>query len=141
MAEVKGTSSGDVLRGGPGGQVISGFAGRDNLFGGRGDDYIVGGLGNDTLTGGLGSDTLKGGPGSDTFVFGANTFNTTDLDTILDFDTSSDFLKIAGGFTLGVNTITDNGGGLLTFTNSLGTLTIKFANNLTASAFNQNNFV
>lgn len=61
---VDGTSSGDLILGGPGPDTLSGQAG---------DDCILGGGGDDTLDGGSGTDVCLGGPGTNTFAAGCET--------------------------------------------------------------------
>ena len=91
----------DMLRGGAGDDLLSGDAGRDRLFGGggndtlsggEGDDLLFGGAGDDVLRGNAGSDRLHGGAGADTFIFAAG----DGRDVILDFDATSDVLRIDG---------------------------------------------
>lgn len=62
------------------GVIGSDFA--DRLYGDAADNW---------LEGGWGSDQMQGGGGADTFVFGFNSGH----DTILDFDTGADLLKIS----------------------------------------------
>ncbi|MGB0682094.1 MAG: beta strand repeat-containing protein [Magnetovibrionaceae bacterium] len=65
---VRGTQSGDDIRGGSGKDKLYGEGGNDTLDGGSQDDKLYGGAGDDTLTGGSGRDELDGGSGNDTFV-------------------------------------------------------------------------
>jgi Ca2+-binding RTX toxin-like protein len=64
----------------------------DTILGGAGIDTIYGYAGDDTLDGGQGDDRLIGDSGKDTFSFtGAN-----GMDTIADFELSSDFIRLVG---------------------------------------------
>lgn len=68
--DVKGTRSGDVLRGGAGNDRLWGYAGDDDLAGRAGDDQLFGGDGDDLLAGGAGADRLYGGAGIDVADYG-----------------------------------------------------------------------
>ena len=77
---IKGTSSGDVIKGTKkrdrifgraGDDLIKGKKGRDRLFGNPGDDTLLGGKGRDRLRGGPGKDIIEGGPGNDRIAGGA----------------------------------------------------------------------
>ncbi|NDC75877.1 hypothetical protein EBZ70_11520, partial [bacterium] len=66
-------------------------------------DSIVGGGGADSIVGGGGADTLTGGDGNDVFVFDTSTdtgsttgpgVTITDFDTVMDFVSGSDKLKL-----------------------------------------------
>jgi RTX calcium-binding nonapeptide repeat (4 copies) len=83
---IKGSPSGDVIKGtkkrdrifGRGGDdLIKGKKARDRLFGNSGDDTLSGGKGKDKLRAGPGKDILLGGPGNDRMVggHGANQLN------------------------------------------------------------------
>jgi hypothetical protein len=64
----------------------------DTILGRSGIDTIYGYAGDDILDGGQGNDRLIGGSGKDTFLFtGAN-----GMDTIADFELSSDFIRLVG---------------------------------------------
>jgi large repetitive protein len=76
---IKGSSSGEVIKGtkkrdrifGRGGDdLIKGKKGRDRLFGNGGNDTLVGGKGRDKLRGGPGDDILSGGRGNDRMIGG-----------------------------------------------------------------------
>jgi Ca2+-binding RTX toxin-like protein len=76
---IRGSSSGDVIKGtkkrdriyGRGGDdLIKGKKRRDRLNGNRGNDTLLGGKGRDKLRGGPGEDILAGGPGNDRMVGG-----------------------------------------------------------------------
>ena len=104
-----GSAFADTLGGNGWSNALDGNAGHDELFGGRGHDILLGGdghdfldggIGNDTLNGGKGSDVLKGGVGADIFVFDAMDFYFSgpdvipDIDTILDFNSFADQIKV-----------------------------------------------
>jgi len=65
----------------------------DVVDGGTGADTIVGGTGADAITGGAGADSMTGGGGADSFVF---TTASTGTPTATNFDTITDFSKVAG---------------------------------------------
>ncbi len=73
--------------------LIFGYDGNDFLYGGGDIDTLNGGNDNDILDGQGGSDRLIGGNGSDTFVITVDT-TTAQSDTILDFDSASDKIKL-----------------------------------------------
>ncbi|GGY37998.1 beta strand repeat-containing protein [Pseudoduganella albidiflava] len=78
--------------------TLTGNAAANAIEGGAGDDSLAGGAGNDTLGGGTGRDVLSGGAGADAFVFNDG----GSLDTVTDFVTRSDKLRIAqGGIRIG----------------------------------------
>jgi Ca2+-binding RTX toxin-like protein len=82
IENLTGTEFNDVLTGSNGTNVLNGLGG---------DDQMNGGAGNDTLDGGDGTDTLTGGTGGDFFLFA---HLSDGVDTITDFTSQSDFLKI-----------------------------------------------
>ena len=89
----------DLLNGGGGNDTLFAGAGGDQIWGDDGNDRINAGSGNDTLDGGLGADVLIGGKGKDEFwFFGPNHSGISigEADTIADFDSSADTIKIAG---------------------------------------------
>src|SRR5919107_6445168 len=108
MANQKGTSSHDTLRGTIYNDIIEGLGGDDHLHGFDGSDLLRGGDGNDNLTGdsgndtldggalddwfygGVGNDVLTGGTGADRFVFETTLNASSNVDTITDFATGSD---------------------------------------------------
>jgi VCBS repeat-containing protein len=93
---VNGTGVNDVLYGGSGNDTIKGNGGNDTIYGGSGRDDIDGSNGNDTIIGGFGGDTLRGGNGDDTFVYlSVADSNSTQFDTILDFQSGSDKINLA----------------------------------------------
>jgi Ca2+-binding RTX toxin-like protein len=94
--------------GNAGNNIIIGYGADNHIINGLGgDDSLYGGTGSDTLDGGDGIDNLFGGAGNDTFILNKNS-----ADNIIDFEFSSDQLKIsASAF----------GGGLVTNTSLLST--------------------
>lgn len=84
------------ITGTPGDDTIGTGSGNDVLFGEAGDDTLDGGAGNDIIRGGLGADSMTGGTGSDTFTvfFGESGITETTADTITDFSTGEDSLRI-----------------------------------------------
>jgi Ca2+-binding RTX toxin-like protein len=98
---IDGGTGNDSLYGGDetaltgGGDSISGGAGADIIDGDGGADTILGGDGADIITGGAGADILTGGSGGDTFLLPtAAESGGTNLDTITDFTSASDSIKI-----------------------------------------------
>jgi Ca2+-binding RTX toxin-like protein len=100
-AGITGDAGDDVITAGDGNDTgVDGGAGDDTINlgngnnvvdGGADDDEITTGSGNDEITGGTGADTLTGGAGNDQFVYeAAADSNTTDTDTITDFDDAGD---------------------------------------------------
>lgn len=77
--------------------TLTGTSGMDIISGGAGDDTLYGVVGNDTLIGGQGGDTLTGGTGNDVFRFdNAGDSTTPNTDTITDFGTGSDTIRLRG---------------------------------------------
>ena len=67
----------------------------DNILtGNSGANILTGGTGNDTLFGGLGNDTLVGGAGNDIFVFDSVLNAATNKDTISDFISGQDNIRL-----------------------------------------------
>jgi Ca2+-binding RTX toxin-like protein len=95
-------SSNDVINGQGGNDIINGKGGNDLLRGGAGNDSLFGGSGSDTLRGGLGYDALTGGNGNDTFVLALG----EGIDTITDFNRSTDKIGLADGLSFGQLSIT-----------------------------------
>jgi Ca2+-binding RTX toxin-like protein len=101
---INGGADGDFIQGDAGNDTVNGNRGNDTIYGGDGDDSLRGGQGvdaiwgdngNDTIIGDKGEDQLTGGNGADTFVLSGNNSNFVDgVDTITDFDTTQDHLKI-----------------------------------------------
>lgn len=90
---VTGSAQDNVITGNAKANQLLGAEGNDNLFGGNGNDSLQGGDGNDLLNGGLGKDMLIGGNGADQFIF-ANLLGKTNVDTITDFVSGLDSLKL-----------------------------------------------
>jgi RTX calcium-binding nonapeptide repeat (4 copies) len=67
---IKGTKKRDRIYGRGGDDLIKGKKRRDRLFGNSGNDTLLGGKGRDKLRGGPGEDILAGGPGNDRMVGG-----------------------------------------------------------------------
>lgn len=70
-------------------QIYGSNTGNDSITGSSIAESIDGFGGNDVIAGLGGSDMLRGGGGNDTFVYLANDFSGGNLDTILDFGTTS----------------------------------------------------
>jgi len=90
--------------------LITGNSGKNTLSGGAGNDRLNGGAGNDILKGGAGNDILTGGAGSDTFVFESLLDG---VDTITDFASGQDRLRLAQAELGGLLTEMRNNGGRL----------------------------
>ena len=73
--------------------TVTGSAGAQTVTGSGGADTIDGGTGNDTIGGGAGVDNLTGGADNDVFTGSATNLNG---DTIADFNTGIDTIKITG---------------------------------------------
>ncbi|MUL38415.1 calcium-binding protein [Gloeocapsopsis dulcis] len=86
----------DSLFGGNDDDILYGGNGNDFLYGENGNDSLFGGDGHDTLIGGEGADTLTGGSGKDIFYFGTLPDNSTDFDTITDFQPGADKIQVEG---------------------------------------------
>lgn len=91
---LRGTGFADHLRGDEAGNALEGMAGRDVLIGRGGNDRLFGGEGSDVLMGGQGDDFLTGGAGRDHFAFRSAEEG---IDTILDFVTGQDRVRLDGG--------------------------------------------
>lgn len=89
-----GGSGANVLSGNGGSDHLYGLAGDDSLDGGSGKDYVEGGNGNDTLAGGTGNDVLIGGFGADQFRFDTLANASTNLDTVVDFQSGKDHIQL-----------------------------------------------
>ncbi len=64
------------------------------LIGNSGVNTLTGNTGNDTLNGGLGNDILSGGAGNDNFVFDSVLNATTNKDSISDFISGQDQIRL-----------------------------------------------
>lgn len=84
----------DLLDGGTGYDRLSGDAGNDQTHGGSGNDSLTGGSGNDQLHGGADRDRLTGGTGFDQFFFDTALNAATNIDTITDFVSADDTIKL-----------------------------------------------
>jgi Ca2+-binding RTX toxin-like protein len=89
-----GNTGANIMTGNEANNALAGLGGQDKLYGGLGNDTLDGGLGNDQLYGGVGNDILKGGAGADVFVFNYGLSSTKNLDTITDFVTATDQIKL-----------------------------------------------
>jgi len=106
---VTGIADGVVRNGANGNETLVGTGGEDRLYGNNGNDRLEGGAGHDVLDGGRGNDVLLGGIGNDMFVFGASAGS----DTVLDFDSAHDTIRLEGGqFLAGSHTADVNYDGL-----------------------------
>jgi Ca2+-binding RTX toxin-like protein len=59
------------------------------------ENILIGNSAANTLDGGLGSDSLTGGSGQDQFVFSTSLNSTTNVDTLLDFQTGTDSIVLS----------------------------------------------
>jgi Ca2+-binding RTX toxin-like protein len=73
---------------------IVGYSAGEKLNGLGGADIIDGREGNDTITGGAGRDTLTGGKGSDRFVLDTIASDSSEYDTITDFQSGTDVIAL-----------------------------------------------
>ena len=89
-----GGAGSDRANGGPGADSINGGAGADFLAGAASNDRLNGGAGNDVVAGGGGNDTLTGGAGTDRFLFDAALSASGNSDTILDFVSADDTIRL-----------------------------------------------
>jgi Ca2+-binding RTX toxin-like protein len=138
------------LAGGAARDFLLGYRGNDLLQGNGGGDYVNGGEGDDILIGGLGSDELFGEAGSDVFVFNVGYSVSGTIDTISDFRTGNDSIRIidnSGNLTgidlttdvIGVSALANNTSADLTVTqagsiNTLITITNKSGGLLTINS-------
>lgn len=81
-----GNAADNILTGNDARNLLKGYAGNDTLSGGDGSDVLAGGSGNDTLT---------GGNGDDQFVFETALNATTNVDSITDFQASTESIYLA----------------------------------------------
>ena len=94
---ITGTNFTDDIDGDPviGDDFIVGRGGADLIFAGSGDDVVHAQQGNDHIHGGTGNDILSGGGNNDNFYFDTELNSLTNVDTILDFDSSGgEFLRL-----------------------------------------------
>jgi Ca2+-binding RTX toxin-like protein len=73
---------------------ITGNSGNNALAGLGGGDLLAGGAGNDRLNGGTSNDRLEGGEGLDSFLFDTALNGRTNVDTILDFVSADDTIRL-----------------------------------------------
>ena len=100
-----GGANNDNLHGGEGNDALSGGTGNDYIDGEGGKDSICGGAGHDTIFGSYNDDQLFGGCGEDTFLFvNAPDDKRLDTDTIWDFDTKDDCIKLDGRSVAAIDT-------------------------------------
>jgi len=73
------------------------YTGTDSakLTGNSLDNVLIGSLANDTLLGGLGNDKLTGGSGLDHFVLNTKVNNTSNVDTLSDFESGTDKIDLS----------------------------------------------
>ena len=101
------TLSGAAAIGGTGNALanqLTGNSGANTLAGLGGNDVISGGAGNDTIKGGLGNDWLTGGAGRDVFVFDTVLRPSANRDTIKDFSSADDTIKLENAVFTGLGT-------------------------------------
>jgi serralysin len=94
IENANGGSGHDAMTGNAVANKLTGGNGNDKLYGLQGDDTLKGGGGNDWLLGSTGDDTLWGGAGADTFVFNSALNARTNVDTIADFSSRDDTIRI-----------------------------------------------
>jgi Ca2+-binding RTX toxin-like protein len=140
----RGNALANRITGNVGANVLTGLAGNDVVSGGGGNDQLTGGEGQDTVDGGGGADTVivsaTSGVSSDSarvFVTGAN--NDRGADTALNFNLSSDTLKIVGtevsrfvhgiDTAIGTGTGTGNTGSQASFAANVGLVELNQVNN------------
>lgn len=78
----------------PDGLQLNGTDSADHLVGKDTNDILRGFAGNDILTGGEGNDILSGEAGADTFIFNSILNETTNKDTITDFNANEDKISL-----------------------------------------------
>jgi Ca2+-binding RTX toxin-like protein len=71
-----------------------GTAGNDDLIGNTGNNILSGLGGNDVLRGAFGNDRMIGGTGIDTFVFSTALNATSNVDTIVDYVSADDVMRL-----------------------------------------------
>jgi len=94
---ITGGPGGDTLKGGGGPDTITAGAGIDAIEGNAGADTIDGGDGVDTITGGAGQDSITTGAGKDIikYTLAGSESTLSKPDTITDFTTGDDTIRIA----------------------------------------------
>lgn len=121
--KITGNANSNVIYGGKGNDTIYGGNGNDSLFGGDSTDKLFGDAGNDTLIGGKGNDCLTGGAGADIFYYESGDGN----DTILDYVSGQDKIKIGSGVTVTGYSVKSGKDGVLTI--GSGKITLKGVGN------------
>lgn len=84
----------------------------NRLTGNSGKNTLSGGIGNDTLIGGAGNDKLIGGTGNDAFVFNTAPNASSNVDTITDFSTAGDMIRLDSAVFTGLGATGAMGSGL-----------------------------
>ncbi|MGO4705270.1 M10 family metallopeptidase [Microvirga sp. 2MCAF38] len=111
--ELNGQDGNDILAGADGNDTLWGGNGNDWLEGGNGNDLIAGGSGDDRLVGGSGNDVLHGEAGRDTFVFDTALNAASNVDQIVGFNASEDWIALSrsifGGFGSSVSLVAGPG--------------------------------
>lgn len=111
---IVGGTKADTIYAGTAGATINAAAGNDWIFGTVEDSdtsiSVTGGAGKDTIVAGLGKNTLSGGKGNDVFVFEVVAGKGTQggEDTILDFNTGTNTLRLESGTSLVASTLRGN---------------------------------
>jgi Ca2+-binding RTX toxin-like protein len=75
-----------------------------SLIGSKFDDTINGGIGNDRINGGQGNDLLNGGLGNDIFIFNSALNESTNIDTIENFQVGIDKIHLSKFIFTGLGT-------------------------------------
>jgi Ca2+-binding RTX toxin-like protein len=94
---LKGTKRGDRILGRGGDDLIKGKKGRDRLFGDAGNDTLLGGKAKDKLRGGPGEDVISGGPGPDRIVGGAGENQISMVDGVEQGSPGNDVINARNG--------------------------------------------
>jgi Ca2+-binding RTX toxin-like protein len=89
-----GNSVSNKLYGNDNADKLLGNDGNDSLYGGNGIDTLEGGGHSDLIMGGLGHDSLLGGGGADAFLFNTALNESTNVDTITDFLSGIDRIRL-----------------------------------------------
>ena len=91
---ITGTNAIETITGANGEDVIYTEGNNDIVFAGSGNDTVFGQSGNDQMHGGDGNDVLYGAAGTDTFFFDTALNATTNVDTIMDFNSGTDKIHL-----------------------------------------------
>lgn len=107
---INGTGNGmnNVLVGNGVKNKLWGNNGNDSLYGGNGNDTLLGGGHSDLILGGMGNDQLTGGAGPDYFVFNTALNASTNVDTITDFTSGVDKIRLDDDIFTGLGFVTSN---------------------------------